>query len=59
LGLDGANALAAVEKGGNIDLESRVENGDTVAAAIQDEGPGMLPETLDHIFEPFFTTKRA
>ena len=52
------NAFAAVEKGGNIDLESREEYNGTVAVAIQDDGSGMSAETLDHIFEPFFTTKK-
>jgi signal transduction histidine kinase len=25
---------------------------------VQDEGPGMSPEVLNHIAEPFFTTKQ-
>lgn len=28
-----------------------------VGIVVEDDGPGMPPEVLDHIFEPFFTTK--
>ncbi|WP_438802254.1 PAS domain-containing hybrid sensor histidine kinase/response regulator [Comamonas aquatica] len=31
--------------------------GDYIAITVQDNGPGMSPETLQRIFEPFFTTK--
>jgi signal transduction histidine kinase len=25
--------------------------------AVEDSGPGLVPETMDRLFEPFFTTK--
>ncbi len=35
-------------------------NGDMwTQIAIEDTGPGILPENLDHIFDPFFTTKHV
>ncbi len=30
-----------------------------VRISIQDDGPGIAPEVLDHVFEPFFTSKPA
>ena len=52
------NALAAMEGGGRLMIETRLER-DTGKAVIafSDNGTGILPEDVDHIFEPFFTTK--
>ncbi|HYE58105.1 MAG TPA: ATP-binding protein [Rhodothermales bacterium] len=50
------NALDAVADGGRIRIETR-RDGDLVAVAITDDGPGIPPELQPRIFEPFFTTK--
>jgi len=52
------NAIDAVEKDGNINISSQYVAGD-VQVVIQDDGPGMEPQVVQHIFEPFFTTKKT
>ncbi len=52
-----SNAFAAVEDGGRIDVSAKVEDQDTVAVTIRDNGCGIPPECMDRIFEPFFSTK--
>ena len=34
-------------------------DGDRIAMAVQDQGPGLPPEELPHIFEPFYRTAEA
>ncbi len=53
-----SNAFAAVDDGGSVTISTRPEGSEKIAAAIQDNGCGMSPETIRHIFEPFFTTKK-
>jgi len=36
---------------------SAISEGPSVCVEVQDEGPGMDPETLAKVFDPFFTTK--
>jgi signal transduction histidine kinase len=50
------NAMAALEKGGQIELETR-ESGACVTATVRDDGPGIAAADQEKIFEPFFTTK--
>lgn len=50
------NAMEAMEKGGNLVIQSRLL-GDQVEIAIIDNGPGIEPEDRDKLFTPFFTTK--
>jgi two-component system C4-dicarboxylate transport sensor histidine kinase DctB len=55
-----SNAMQAIEgqEVKQIILECRGEK-DRVTIAVQDSGPGILQENLQHIFEPFFTTKKS
>lgn len=50
------NAGQAVESDGTIIVRSRVEE-KTISIQIEDEGPGIDAETMEHVFDPFFTTK--
>jgi len=51
------NAVDAVGKGGFIEVQTDVKNGDFVTVSIKDNGPGIPQNILSHIFEPFYTTK--
>jgi signal transduction histidine kinase len=51
------NAFAAVEDGGEINIDVRPADGAAVATAISDNGCGIPTGDLKRIFEPFFSTK--
>jgi two-component system sensor histidine kinase HydH len=51
-----ANAVAAVEPGGEVSLDAK-SNGANVELAVADSGPGVPPELRRRVFEPFFTTR--
>ncbi len=64
------NALQAVEKNGHVQvflsiirtrdgqqLTPSVKSGLNLLLTIQDDGPGIAKEMLDHIYEPFYTSK--
>jgi two-component system, NtrC family, sensor kinase len=53
------NAFDAVQRGGQVAISSFAVDDDTVGVAIQDNGQGMTPDTMEHLFEPFFTTKKG
>ena len=57
----GLNALEAVKEGGLVRVSSRLAPGAEASPAVEilvdDDGPGVPPESRDRIFEPFFTTK--
>jgi len=52
------NAGQALNGQGRIRVRT-FQEGDRVAAEIQDNGPGIPPEILPKIFDPFFTTKEV
>jgi PAS domain S-box-containing protein len=51
-----ANALEAMGNRGALSISARSEGGQ-VAIAIEDTGPGIVPEVWEHLFEPLITTK--
>jgi signal transduction histidine kinase len=51
------NAIQVQPSGGRIEIRISREEKDVVIS-VQDFGPGITAENLEHIFEPFFTTKR-
>ena len=52
------NAAEAMEGGGEIRCAiERSPSG--ITAAVEDDGPGIPPETRETLFRPFFTTKKA
>ncbi len=50
------NAMAALEKGGCIELVTRCVDA-RVMVSIRDDGPGIAAADQEKIFEPFYTTK--
>ena len=38
-------------------VRSRDDGPGTILIAVEDSGPGLAPETIDHLFDAFFTTK--
>jgi two-component system NtrC family sensor kinase len=57
------NAIDATEKGGHINIYTRVitatGEGKAIEVEISDTGCGIPPEHLDKLFDPFFTTKEV
>ena len=51
-----SNALDAVDRNGNIELEAHPVD-DDVLISVSDTGHGIAPDDLRRIFEPFYTTK--
>jgi len=57
------NAVDATEKGGHINIYTRLSAGPRQTKAVEveigDTGCGIAPEHLDKLFDPFFTTKEV
>jgi len=51
------NAIQAVENKGEVRIRI-IDNTSDVLLAVEDSGPGILPENLNKIFDPLFTTKQ-
>lgn len=52
------NAIEACPEAATIEITTDLtENGNTLI--IEDNGPGIAPEMLEHIFEPFYTTPKG
>jgi two-component system, NtrC family, sensor kinase len=52
------NAIDAMPRsGGNLWIETRMEDDAEALIQIRDDGSGIAPDILPHIFEPFLTTK--
>jgi two-component system, NtrC family, sensor kinase len=52
------NAIDAMPRsGGNLWIETRMEDEAEAVIQIRDDGSGIAPDILPHIFEPFLTTK--
>ena len=51
------NAIQVQPSGGRIEIRISRDTKDVVIS-VQDFGPGIAAEDLEHIFEPFFTTRR-
>jgi C4-dicarboxylate-specific signal transduction histidine kinase len=56
--MNGIEAMSEVSGGSRVLLiDSRADAPEGVIVTVQDSGPGLKPECLDHIFDPFYTTK--
>ena len=51
------NAIQAVENKGEVRIRI-IDNASDILVAVEDSGPGILPENLNKIFDPLFTTKQ-
>ncbi|MGB8334066.1 MAG: ATP-binding protein, partial [Desulfobacterales bacterium] len=51
------NALQAVDAGGNIKVEARMDDSDLLKLSVEDDGPGIPPGNANKIFDPFYTTR--
>ncbi len=58
--LNAIHASSGRDGGGHVHvrvLRAQTDDGEGVAFEVNDDGPGISPEALEHLFDPFFTTK--
>lgn len=53
------NALDAMPKGGNLEVELCPPADGQVALRVRDTGPGIAPSVMPRLFEPFFSSKQT
>jgi len=52
------NAIEAMPDGGELKITSEIDEPEkAIRIKVEDTGPGISKENLDHIYDPFFTTK--
>ncbi len=51
------NGVQAMPQGGSVTVTVRAESG-RVSVVVEDQGPGLSDEALEHAFDPFYSTKR-
>ncbi len=54
-----SNAIDAIGQNGKICITSSITKKNMILVEINDNGPGIKPEVMEHIFDPFFTTKET
>lgn len=52
------NAIDAINREGTITISSNYQAGE-IQVVIEDDGPGIPDDIINHIFEPFYTTKET
>lgn len=52
------NAVQAIPQGGNVWIAAAAGNG-LVRFVVDDDGPGLSEEALEHAFDPYYTTKHG
>ena len=52
------NGVQAIPERGTVGISIR-RSDDRVSIVVDDEGPGLSPEALEHAFDPFYTTKHG
>jgi signal transduction histidine kinase len=50
--------VQAIPENGTVGISIRRRD-DRVSIVVDDEGPGLSPEALEHAFDPFYTTKHG
>ena len=52
------NAFEVLPDGGSIDIEVARTKGEQLRLAFHDNGPGIVPDDMNHLFEPFFSSRK-
>ncbi len=57
LARNACEAMARSRTGRRLTVRSSLAGPESVLVSVEDEGPGIPPEVIEHIFEPFYSTK--